>query len=95
MVISGLTLSLFEDMGWYNVNRSQAEYYGWGKGLGCSFIQSKCEISWPNFTSYWCSSTSNGCTGDRLGKGKCAVVTYGTALANKYQHFTNTKVRLF
>lgn len=31
MPISGLTLALFQDMGWYEVNASVAEY--WGKLL--------------------------------------------------------------
>ena len=56
--LSGLTLSLFEDMGWYEVDHSKSEYYGWGKGQGCDFLEDRCEDSWPNKNSnYWCSSS--------------------------------------
>ena len=39
MIISGFTLSLFEDMGWYIVDKSKAEYYGWGKGKESAYIR--------------------------------------------------------
>lgn len=91
MPVSGLTLSLFSDMGWYQVDKSKAEYYGWGKDLGCGFVQSRCEVSWPNSPGYWCSSgssISNACTGDRKGKGSCSVSSI-SGLQPYYQHFSN------
>lgn len=33
-VYSNITLALFHDMGWYNVNFSMAQTLVWGKGLG-------------------------------------------------------------
>ena len=41
-VISEITLALFEDSGWYQVNYYTGGLFRFGKGQGCSFIQNKC-----------------------------------------------------
>ncbi|CAJ0588886.1 unnamed protein product [Cylicocyclus nassatus] len=53
--VSRLTLALFEDSGWYQVNyeteeddcllHSKAEDMSWGKGLGCDFAKKSC-LTW-------------------------------------------------
>lgn len=43
--VSRITLALFEDSGWYQVNYDKAENMTWGKGLGCDFVKKSC-LSW-------------------------------------------------
>ena len=38
MLISKITLALFEDSGWYMPDYTQAEDMWWGKNRGCDFI---------------------------------------------------------
>ena len=38
MLISKITLALFEDSGWYMPDYSQADPMWWGKNRGCSFL---------------------------------------------------------
>jgi len=91
MPISVLTLAFLEDMGWYKANFSAAEYWGWGKDQGCSFVSGRCEAVWPNNADYWCTSstTSPRCSADRRGKGVCTVSKYTSALPAYYQHFSD------
>ncbi|KAA0194103.1 Leishmanolysin peptidase [Fasciolopsis buskii] len=44
--VSNLTLSYFQDTGWYEVDYSQADDWQWGKGLGCDFVQKSCYEYW-------------------------------------------------
>jgi hypothetical protein len=41
-VLTNITLSVFEDSGWYKPNYSFAEDTLWGKNQGCKFLK-KCE----------------------------------------------------
>ncbi|VDO93562.1 unnamed protein product, partial [Haemonchus placei] len=43
--ISRITLALFEDSGWYQVDYSKADDMTFGKGLGCDFVKKSC-LSW-------------------------------------------------
>jgi len=91
MPVSYLTLSLFADMGWYQVNFSNAEYWGWGKDQGCSWLTGRCENTW-NSPGYFCGTYETfGCSADRLGYGNCYVTLSSSLLPAYYQHFTNTK----
>jgi hypothetical protein len=59
-VRSGLTLALFEDMGWYSVNYAQAEALKWGQSKGCNFVSSRCDAWEPG---YFCETAQKaGCT---------------------------------
>lgn len=42
-VLSEITLGIFQDSGWYQVNFSSAERYIWGRGFGCKLVQDRCE----------------------------------------------------
>lgn len=48
-----ITLSVFEDSGWYKVNYEYAEEYPWGKGQGCEFAYSDYCLQ---DTEYFCNS---------------------------------------
>ncbi|KAI0230780.1 hypothetical protein LSAT2_018867 [Lamellibrachia satsuma] len=56
--IDEITLSLFEDSGWYKVNFDYAEEFLWGKGGGCDFGTSPaCEKD----SSFFCTSKARQC----------------------------------
>lgn len=42
IVISKISLALFEDSGWYGVDYSYADELFWGKNQGCAFTDSTC-----------------------------------------------------
>lgn len=41
-LISRITLALFKDSGWYNVDLEQANLFLWGKNKGCEFFTDNC-----------------------------------------------------
>ena len=64
-VLDPLTLALFQDTGWYEVNFEESETYTWGKNQKCSFAsQDNCQSS-SHTTSefdYFCSKSGElGC----------------------------------
>jgi hypothetical protein len=68
MYISDLTLSLFQDMGWYLPDYSYSSLLSWGHSQGCSFLNS---CSNANF---YCSSRGQySCTYNQQQVGRCTV----------------------
>ena len=62
MVISNISLALFEDSGWYMPNYELAEDMWWGKDRGCDFIHHKrCPPGEPqtNRTGEFCTFTDS------------------------------------
>lgn len=91
-VFSGLTLSLFEDSGWYMVNFSAADNFVWGKGQGCDFVDASCG-NWPINNGYRCTKDGEAsCTFDMQAKGSCDLTTYDKVLPLGNQYFSNTKL---
>lgn len=71
-VFSALTLSLFQDSGWYYVNYDYAETLYFGYQAGCTFAAS-CN-GWPVGNGYGCTEGSPyQCTFDLQAKGGCAT----------------------
>eukprot|EP00300_Choanocystis_sp_HF-7_P042130 c8899_g1_i1.p1 GENE.c8899_g1_i1~~c8899_g1_i1.p1 ORF type:complete len:970 (+),score=140.40 c8899_g1_i1:148-2910(+) len=85
--ISEITLSLFEDMGWYQVNYDSPEIkpVRQGRGKGDLYRFDLCS----NWGFYFCSQSSCGlgCTPDRLSKGICTRGTFSSALPTQFQYF--------
>ncbi|GAM24680.1 hypothetical protein SAMD00019534_078550 [Acytostelium subglobosum LB1] len=85
--VSNLTLSLLQDTGWYQINKSNADTFIWGKNLGCDWLN-QCSIDTWNYQGYFCLGDERpGCTPTRMGKGMCSVQTYSQSLPTPYQHF--------
>lgn len=42
-MISPFTLAILADSGYYEVNYNSTSGYTWGKGLGCTFVNERCE----------------------------------------------------
>ena len=69
VVYSAMTLALFQDSGWYQVDYSVAEKLAWGNGEGCAFAEDYCS-TWPD--TYFCRQTNRGgCFPNLFYKGKC------------------------
>jgi len=49
IIISKISLALFEDSGWYGVDYSYAEEMFWGKNEGCAFVNDTCKSITINF----------------------------------------------
>ena len=61
MLISKLTLSFFEDSGWYIPIYENANDLVWGKQKGCDFIDSE-KCSAVSFSDYFCTAgDANSC----------------------------------
>jgi hypothetical protein len=88
---SRITLSLFEDSGWYRVNYTQATPLHYGKGKGCSFATEKCITGGKESASdTFCTKESSGCSPDgNHAIGMCSVPTYSDPLPTQYQYFSN------
>ena len=72
--ISEMTLALFEDSGWYNVNYYTGGLFRFGKGEGCSFFNDNCidKNGKTPFKQDFCDEFKYPqCTGDYLSKGLC------------------------
>jgi leishmanolysin len=96
MPISILTLSLFEDMGWYKVNYQAQEFFGWGKGEGCEWLTGRCETGWVGKHGFFCQESDTvGCSPDRKGKAVCDFSREDSVLPAYYQHFSDPTVGSF
>jgi hypothetical protein len=86
---------VFADMGWWKVNKSFAEFWGFGKNQGCEFLD-PCGSAWMDLpsSSYWCTSSTRvyGCSADSLARASCIAFNYGSSLDPEYQNFANPAV---
>ncbi|TPP62498.1 Leishmanolysin peptidase [Fasciola gigantica] len=98
LFVSNLTLSYFQDTGWYDVDRTLADNWLWGKGLGCDFVRKSCYEYWKIKESAglsiepWCKkvySKDTYCLSYDNAYGSCDLVKYSTALPLEYQYFTS------
>ncbi|GAA54636.1 leishmanolysin-like peptidase, partial [Clonorchis sinensis] len=95
LVPSPLTLSFFQDTGWYNVDMSKAADWKWGKGLGCTFVQKSCYEFMESRTREesmrpWCAEPPAGqteCLSYDNAFGQCDLRMYSSMLEAKYQYF--------
>ena len=91
--ISDITLALFEDSGWYEVNYYTGGLFRFGKGLGCKFLNSTCVTSGKsNFEWEFCTSDilEDLCTSNNLNRGFCFLTEYDkNEIETHYQYFDN------
>lgn len=76
MVMSNITLALFEDSGWYTINYSdpslmQPLYYG--KNKGCDFVNNFCGMPGHLFSEFCYVKDLEGCSMDGNFKSSCAT----------------------
>ena len=88
-VVSSLTLALFADAGWYDVNASMGEVLPWGRGAGCGFVEGSCG-AWNSseLPRYRCDDDGDeSCSYDRKAKAYCALTRYGGDLPAARRYF--------
>ncbi|GAM29054.1 hypothetical protein SAMD00019534_122300 [Acytostelium subglobosum LB1] len=93
--LTGLTLSLLKDSGWYTTSQTDdVKPLMWGLKKGCDFALKPCSPTTWGFEGYWTAGlTANkplvSCTATRAGVGYTSVVTYKSPLSAEYQHFSD------
>ncbi|GAM28968.1 hypothetical protein SAMD00019534_121440 [Acytostelium subglobosum LB1] len=102
-ILSLLTVSLLQDMGWYVVDTSMTQEIKWGQEEGCQFLTERCE-KWNKGAEkgYFCNTTKPAtiwshqqitqrkCTPDARGIGHCNLLYYNNTIIPPYfQHFAN------
>ena len=93
LVVSDITLAVFEDSGWYGVNYYTGGLFKTGKGEGCNFLQRKC-ISGEktSFPLDFCDNTDDEvCSPGLLDRGSCYIAEY-KSVPSIYQYFTDTSI---
>jgi len=93
MVISDITLALFEDCGWYKVNYYTGGLFRYGKNQGCDFLNSYCvngDVS--KYKNDFCiTEQTTMCTPGRTHRAMCGLMTYPEELEVYYRYFTNSR----
>ena len=93
-IVSDITLAVFEDSGWYNVNYYTGGLFKTGKGEGCNFLQLTCidtETKKSRFPIDFCHSTYDEvCTPGMLSRGQCFYrSTISGSFLDQYKYFGN------
>ena len=89
--ISEITLALFEDSGWYQVNYNlTGGLFRFGKNEGCQFLENLCIINEQSyFPREFCTeSRANRCMTGHTSKGFCYLVS-GLDIPIQYRYFTD------
>ena len=94
IVISDISLAVFEDSGFYKVNYYTGGLFRFGKGEGCNFFNKNCIINGGTlFANEFCiKSQTPYCTAGHLSKGHCYIGQYDYTISQKYQYFSNPNI---
>ena len=94
IVISDITLAVFEDSGYYKVNYYTGGLFRFGKGEGCNFFNEKCvQNKGTLFANEFCiKSQEPFCSSGHLTKGHCYMVKYNSIINSYYQYFSESNV---
>ena len=94
IVISDISLAVFEDSGLYKVNYYTGGLFRFGKGEGCNFLEEKCITDGSTlFANEFCIKTQEPfCTSGHLSKGHCYMAQYSSDLSSYYRYFKNAKI---
>jgi len=77
MPFTGMTMALFQDSGWYQVNQSEIETFIFGYQEGCEFLLDPCTQSawqYEYCTGAGSSDPQTGCTFDNFGISACTAL---------------------
>ena len=90
-VISEISLAVFEDSGWYDVNYYTGGLFRYGKGKGCSFLNQKCASdSYVLSGNEFCKGKAEPfCLSGRTGRGICYISSYTKELNTQYQYYSD------
>ena len=91
VVLSDISLALFEDTGFYQVNYYTGGLFRFGKNQGCSFIEKKCLYNQGKNTLFpndFCNESGKSfCSSSHISKGNCLIVTNYTSISQRYRYF--------
>lgn len=95
-LISEISLALFEDSGWYQIDYSVANLFLWGKNKGCEFFSKRCgepiedssnEMK-SNFKEEFCdNSNMSTCSISNIFRGTCKTYRYFNQLKTTERYF--------
>ncbi|VDP19151.1 unnamed protein product [Schistosoma margrebowiei] len=91
--VSRVTLSFFEDSGWYIVDYSKAMKWEYGRQLGCDFSMKSCfdyaEIRRQHHRKIipFCDTVNEARCRDAFSYGRCIIVRYGTPVSKEDRFF--------
>ncbi|KEG14470.1 surface protease GP63 [Trypanosoma grayi] len=92
---SVLTLSAFEDTGFYVANWSMAEPMAWGNNSGCELLTGKCvENGVTRYPHMFCTDTDTDvlqCTSHRLALGYCYLSLQESPLPSHFNYFVDPR----
>ena len=93
LVVSDITLAVFEDSGWYTVNYYTGGLFKTGKGEGCNFLQRRCIINEKSyFPLDFCDNTDDEvCSPGHLDRGTCYLAKYSN-IPSIYQYFDDPQI---
>jgi len=90
VVLSDISLALFEDTGFYKVNYYTGGLFRFGKNQGCSFFEKKCLYNQGQNTIFpndFCNENGKEfCSSSHLSKGNCYITKY-SSIKEKYRYF--------
>ena len=95
LVVSDITLAVFEDSGWYEVNYVTGGLFKTGKGEGCDFLQLTCidtnDIDRKSrFPMDFCNTDYEVCSPGMLDRGECYIRPY-SSITYEFQYFGDSK----
>ena len=90
IVISEISLALLEDSGWYTVNYYTGGLFRFGKGQGCSFLNTTCiNDDKTNFGREFClNENEERCSSSNIDRGFCFIAKYNY-IPEYYRYFKN------
>lgn len=92
-VYSEITLAVFEDSGWYQVQTNAGDKLLYGQKRGCGFLSSRCiAAEKANFPEFCDTSSGDLCTGNLLFKATCGLHRYTSPLPPSYQWFSDAYI---
>ena len=90
--ISDITIALFEDSGFYEVNYYSGGLFKFGKNEGCNFFSQKCiENEEAKFNEFCDEENEPLCSSSRTIKSSCYLITYNSQLPSAYQYFSSSR----
>lgn len=94
IVISDISLAVFEDSGFYKVNYYSGGLFRFGKGEGCDFFNKNCIVDQGTpFANEFCvNSQEPFCTSGHISKGHCYMVKYNSNIESYYQYFSEANI---
>ena len=90
IVLSDISLALFEDTGFYQVNYYTGGLFRFGKNQGCAFLEKKCLYNQGKNTMFpndFCNESGKSfCSSSHLSKGSCIIKNY-SSISERYRYF--------